>query len=82
MQETEIVADYPINLLKIPGFNMEIEINNLKARTGIYLSEKIPHTRRLDLEDTNSNLLIVDLQKDKQICLINRCDGNLIITVT
>ena len=61
MQEIDVKNDYNIRLLTLPGMNLEIEDNTVKARTGIYITSKINYTRRKDLEGRDSNLIIVDV---------------------
>ena len=61
MQEIDVKNDYNVRLLTLPGMNLEIEDNTVKARTGIYITSKINYTRRKDLEGRDSNLIIVDV---------------------
>ena len=64
MQEIDIIKGYPLELLNFPGYNLEIETNDLKSRVGIYISKIIPYKRRIDIEGSNSNIVIVDLLKN------------------
>ena len=36
MQETEIPADFDEELIQIPGFELELEVNATKQRVGMY----------------------------------------------
>ena len=65
VQETDIVKDYPEDLLTFPGFSLELEKNDVKARFGVYLSTKISYKRRNDLEGQNSHLVIIDIHGNK-----------------
>ena len=42
LQETEIDPHLNIDLLAIDGFQLELENNTFKARTGFYIKNKIP----------------------------------------
>ena len=45
MQETEIEADFDCELLRIPGFILEMENNKHKKRVGIYIKSNINYKR-------------------------------------
>ena len=64
MQEIELEEDFDCELVNIPGFNFECEMNNNKRRVGIYVKDSIKYTRCLNLEGQNSHLIIVDLEDD------------------
>ena len=53
LQETEIENHFNPVLLAINGFELELEINNVKARTGIFVKNNIKYKRRNDLEGFN-----------------------------
>ena len=55
---------YP-NLLAIDGYQLELESNAIKARTGFYVKNNIKFKRRTDLEGLNSNLVIIDIKDIK-----------------
>ena len=65
MQEVE--NTYDINLLGIPGFNLELEMNCVKSRAGIYASEKINYNRMKTLEGEDSHLVIIDIKGNSDI---------------
>ena len=50
VQETEIPMNYPEDILNCNDYNLELEINNLKKRTGIYLRKNVKYLRRKGLE--------------------------------
>ena len=60
LQETEIPVDYPSNLLTFKGFDFENEINNVKSRCGIYISNNVSHVRRIELELPNKHVINID----------------------
>ena len=62
LQETEIEPDYDTNTLSFAGYNIEAEINTTKTRVGAYIKNEINYTRKINLEGTNSHLLILDLE--------------------
>ena len=61
MQELEVEHDFDCNLLRIPGFVLEIENNNRKKRVGCYIRDNLKFIRRNDLEKVDCNMLILDL---------------------
>ena len=63
LQETEIECQFDQVLLSISGLELELETNNVKARTGIFVRNNIKYKRRRDLEGVDSNLVIVDIIK-------------------
>ena len=71
MQETELPNGYPANLLSFPGYSIEVEINDIKSRVAVYISDKISYKRRNDLEGTNSNIIVIDLLQENTRRLIN-----------
>ena len=41
MQEVEVESGFDESLLGIPGYNIEVEKNSIKARVAIYIDERI-----------------------------------------
>ena len=41
LQETEGQANFPENVLNTGGFNLELELNDVKKRVGIYIHKDI-----------------------------------------
>ena len=62
MQETEVMKDINHNELKISGYLMELELNTTKSRVGFYISKSVRYVRRVDLEGSDSNLIIIDVE--------------------
>ena len=75
LQEVEIKADDNSELLNIPGFVLEVELNDVKARVGTYIKDSISYSRRTDLEGSNSHVVIVDINGIIKTRIINlyRC---------
>ena len=67
MQEVEIENTYDKNFLGIPGLNLELEMNCVKSRAGIYVSEKINYNRMKTLEGKDSHLVIIDIKGNSDI---------------
>ena len=63
MQELEIEADFDCNLLRIPGYELDCEVNNHKRRVGCYIKNNLKYKWRLDLEGENNHLVIFDLMR-------------------
>ena len=63
MQETEIEADFDCELLRIPGFILEMENNNHKKRVGIYIKSNINYKRLSILEGENNHLVVIEVKE-------------------
>ena len=61
LQVTEIPLNFPENILSTGGYNLELELNDNKKRTGIYIRNDIKYKRREDLEIKNHHLVIIDI---------------------
>ena len=61
LQETEINNDYPINILSSSNYTLETENNDIKRRVAVYIRNQINYTRRIDLEEPNTHVIIIDL---------------------
>ena len=64
LQEVEIPAGYPENILNCGGYNLELEKNSNKKRSGIYIKTGTNYTRRFDLEIENSHFVVIDVQAE------------------
>ena len=53
IQETEIPMNFPEEVLNCNEYVLELELNNLKKRSGIYIKKNIKYQRRNDLEKEN-----------------------------
>ena len=71
LQETEIEKTFDKNLLRIPGFNLELENNSSLSRVGCYISNKLNYKRNLALEGVDSNLIIIDIEGTNPTRIIN-----------
>ena len=71
MQETKINPNVDHNLLSFPGFSVEVETNSENSRAAIHVSSNIDYIKRGDLEDTDSNLIIIDLKGSMNLHIIN-----------
>ena len=61
LQETEILVDFPTDMLMFKGFSYENENNVCKSRCDIYVSNNISYLRSNDLEVVNMHLIIIDI---------------------
>ena len=71
MQETEIPADFSEELIQIPGFDLELEVNATKRRVGMYINSKLSFRRRFELEGNDSSVVIIDLFDERKTRIIN-----------
>ena len=58
MQEVEVESGFDHNTLNIKGYDLEIETNSVKSRTGIYISKDINYSRKIELEGVNSHIIL------------------------
>ena len=61
LQECEVPNTVDESTLTFPGYKIELEDNDIKKRTGIYIRNNISYQRRRDLEETNNNIVIIDV---------------------
>ena len=59
------------NLLTFENYKIELEENEDKKRTGIYINNDVTYERRKDLEKPNCHIVIVDISTAKEYRLIN-----------
>ena len=71
LQETEISTGFPEQILNISNYNLELESNTVKKRSGFYIKSDIKFTRRKDLEKENLHVVIVDVHLDISYRIIN-----------
>ena len=50
---------------------LELEQNYIKSRVGFYVSKSLSYVRRSDLEGSDSNLIIIDLEGALNTRLVN-----------
>ena len=70
LQEVEVETGYDSALLEFRGYNFEVEKNTLKSRSAIYIRNGISYNRRIDLEGTNSHIVIIDVLAETKIRII------------
>ena len=71
LQECEVPVNLDEKMLTFNDYNLELEDNIYKKRTGIYINNKISYTRRNDLETKNSNIVIIDVSDLREYRIIN-----------
>ena len=71
LQETEILSNFPVNILNCGNYTVELENNTEKRRVGIYLHKDIKYIRRFDLEKLDRHIVIVDIIASRRFRLIN-----------
>ena len=72
LQETEIPINYPEDILDCNNYILELELNTLKKRSGIYVRKDTKYVRRKDLEKENYHIVIIDVilaVKIRVICI-------------
>ena len=57
--------------MTFPGYNFEAEGNDHLIRVGVYIKSQIKYVRRVDLEGSNSNLIIIDIIDKETLRIIN-----------
>ena len=70
LQETELEFNLNHNLLSLPGFNYESEVNAIKSRVGLYVRSNINYVRRTELEGNNSHIVIIDIKCRQNLRII------------
>ena len=71
IQETGVLQGYPEELLNCNNFVLELEMNDTKKRTGIYLNKNLKYKRRRDLEKINMHVVVVDIIGHQSIRIIS-----------
>jgi hypothetical protein len=59
------------DLLSLPGYFLEPEINNTKICAGVYVKSSLNYVRRKDLESSGLHLVIIDLISNGKLRIIN-----------
>ena len=67
LQETELSANFPVEILGSSEYCFEAEINFTKRRVGVYLNKRLKYERREDLEEENRHIVIIDIELDIKI---------------
>ena len=71
LQETEIESSFDKKMLRITGFNLELESNSRQSRVAFYILNDINYTRHSSLEGVDSNLIIIDIEGKSPTRIIN-----------
>lgn len=71
LQEADIDKEYPNEILSIKDYSLDVDKNDVKARVAIYTKNTIPKKRRTDLEGSNSNIIVIDLDLKFKYRIIN-----------
>ena len=71
LQECEIPIDLEDKQLTLRDYKIELEDNQRKKRTGILIHNRINYERKRNLEDINTNLVIIDINGAIEYRLVN-----------
>ena len=71
LQEVEIKKDYDKELLSSRHYKIEVENNDIKARSAIIIKDNIEYKRRQDLEEINMGIVVIDLLGPNNYCIVN-----------
>jgi endonuclease/exonuclease/phosphatase family metal-dependent hydrolase len=71
VQETELSSNLDHSLLSFPGYIYESEKSNIKARVGLFIRSGLKYVRRLDLEEVDCHVMIVDISSKNDLRIIN-----------
>jgi endonuclease/exonuclease/phosphatase family metal-dependent hydrolase len=61
VQETELDPDINPDIISSSEFVFEVEKSTVKKRVGIFINKRLSYERRLDLEEVNRHIIIIDL---------------------
>ena len=61
MQEVELESGCDPEILSIKDYNLEIELNSVKSRVGVYINKSVEYMRMSNLEGVNSHIVIIDI---------------------
>ena len=67
VQETEIPRNYPEEILDRNNYILELELNGVKKRAGIYIRKDTKYIRRKDLEKENHHIVVIDINVNVKI---------------
>ena len=71
LQECEIPVALEDKHLTLENYKIEIENNQRLKRTGILIHNKINYERKRNLEEINTNIVIIDVNGDHEYRIIN-----------
>ena len=67
LQEVDLEVGYCEYSLSIPGYDLLIEKSSIKARSGIFISNRVNYTRKSILEGVDSHIVIIDIEGKSDI---------------
>jgi hypothetical protein len=67
VQETELNTNLDHSLLSFPSYIYEPEKCAIKARVGLFIHSGIKYVKRLDLEDVDCHVMIVDVPSETDL---------------
>ena len=71
LQECEVDPLIEEKYLSLKDYKIELEVNDVKKRTGIYIHNRIMYERRKDLEEPNLHLVIIDVNCTTKLRIIS-----------
>ena len=71
LQECEIDPNQDEKTLTLPNYKIELEDNEYKKRTAIYIHNSVEYERQRHLEEPNNHIVIIDLKCKKEYRIIN-----------
>ena len=71
IQEVEVLKDFPENLLTEKDYIVEIELFTIKARTAFIIKCNTNYRRRIDLEQVDTSVIIIDVNLGSNYRIIN-----------
>ena len=71
LQECEVPINLDEHTLSAKNFKLELEENDYKKRTGIYINNSVHYERRKDLEEKNNNIVVIDIKLQIKYRIIN-----------
>jgi hypothetical protein len=71
MPEVELQCKFPTKLLILPGYKIEIEKNNTKARVAMVSNTNIKYVRTTNFKGAHINLMIIDILQGASTRIIN-----------
>ena len=60
-EEVELESGCDPEILSIKDYNLEIELNSVKSRVGVYINKSVEYMRMSNLEGVNSHIVIIDI---------------------
>ena len=70
LQECEVPPNLDEKTLTLNNYKIELELNQRKKRTGILIHNSINYERKTNLEELNTNMVIIDVNGDVEYRII------------